>query len=92
MFLYKQNSEILKAEFPYLHLEGFAHKGLALYPYIIFKCKDLGLESKQQFQVCIGQNYKIKLDQIGAYGFQQILVLDEDSKEFKVYKAANLKT
>ena len=44
MFLYKYNEEILKVEFPYLYLEGPNKKGLALYPYIVLKNKDLKLE------------------------------------------------
>lgn len=40
--LYKFNGEILKAEYPYLTLEGDTKKFLALYPNIILKNKDLG--------------------------------------------------
>ena len=40
--LYKYNGEILKAEYPYLTLEGDNKKYLALYPNIILKNKDLG--------------------------------------------------
>ena len=51
MFLYKFNQEILKIEYPYICLEGDQKKALALYPNIIFKCKDLGAkaEDKQLF-------------------------------------------
>jgi hypothetical protein len=76
MFLYKFNAEIIKIEYPYLYVEGSEKKGLALYPYIILKCKDLNIENKLQFQVCIGKNFKIKQDQIQAYGFHQIIVID----------------
>ena len=51
MFLYKFNQEILKIEYPYICLEGDQKKALALYPNIIFICKDLGAkaEDKQLF-------------------------------------------
>ena len=41
MFMYKFNEDILKIEYPYLHLEGDNKKFLALYPNILLKCKDL---------------------------------------------------
>jgi hypothetical protein len=46
MFLYKYNGDILKIEFPYLYHEGIEKKALALYPYIVLKCKDLNIENK----------------------------------------------
>jgi hypothetical protein len=44
MFLYKYNEDILKIEYPYLHVEGQSKKALALYPYIILKCKDVNVD------------------------------------------------
>ena len=55
MFLYKFNAEILQVEYPYLYLEGDKKKALALYPNIILKCVDLGLQNhKKNFSLCIG--------------------------------------
>ena len=63
MFLYKFNAEILELEFPYLYLEGDNKKALALFPNIILKCVDIGVqETKEKFQLCIGLNYKMQYD------------------------------
>lgn len=61
MFLYKFNHEILEIEYPYLFVQNQDTKKLSLYPYIILNSKNLiEQESKQNFQILIGQNYKIK--------------------------------
>ena len=61
MFLYKFNHEILQIEYPYLFVENQDTKKLSLYPYIILNSKNLvDKTSKENFQILIGQNYKIK--------------------------------
>ena len=45
MFLYKFNAEILKIEYPYLCLTGKEKKHLALYPLIMLKCVDIGIQA-----------------------------------------------
>lgn len=98
LFLYRFNSEILQLEYPYLFLEGDRKKALALYPNIILKCVDLGVsDQKNNFQLCVGSNFNIKLDQIEALGIHSIVVVDDLSSEpeiqqkFNLYKKQNLK-
>jgi len=55
MFLYKFNADILKVEYPYLCLTGSERKHLALYPLIMLKCVDLGIQAdKNKFQLFMG--------------------------------------
>jgi hypothetical protein len=98
LFLYKYNQEILQIEFPYLYLEGDKKKALSLYPNILLKCIDLGLsDQKQKFQVCMGDNFKIQLDQIEALGIHSIIIIDDTSsspelqQKFQKYKKDNLR-
>lgn len=80
LFLYKYNSEILNIEFPYLCIKGDKKKALALYPNILLKCIDLGIsDKKENFQMSMGPNFLIKLDQIEALGVHNIIVLDDIS-------------
>ena len=69
MFLYKFNHEILQMEYPYLFRENQELKKLSLYPYIILNSKNINMEdSKINFQILIGQNFKIMKEQIDALG------------------------
>lgn len=78
--MYKYNQDILSIEFPYLYLEGDKKKALSLYPNILLKCIDLGLsDQKQKFQLYMGDNFKINLDQIEALGIHNIVVIDDVS-------------
>jgi len=48
--MHRFKKEILEYEFPYLMLKQVEKKKLDLYPNIILKCKDIGLEkTKQKF-------------------------------------------
>lgn len=89
----------MQLEFPYLFLEGDRKKALALYPNIILKCVDLGLsDQKNNFQLSMGSNFNIKLDQIEALNIQSIVVIDDVSstpdlqEKFSNYRKQNLKT
>ena len=80
MFLYKFIKEIVETEYPYLYSVGDVKKGLALYPNIILKWRDLGEGSRESsFKLCIGQTYKILEDQMTAMGVNNILVVDDVS-------------
>ena len=88
LFLYKFNLDILKIEYPYLHLEGEEKKFLALYPNMLLKCKDIGqrAQDKSLFQLYMGgvlgnSGHVIKSDQIEAIGVQKIVVLWEKTSD-----------
>ena len=98
VFLYKFIKEIVETEYPYLYSVGDVKKGLALYPNIILKWRDLGEGSRESnFKLCIGQTYKILEDQMTAMGVNNILVVDDVSSSqnlvemFRKYKMTHFK-
>ena len=61
LFLHWMKPEIVKIEFPHLAIIENEKKKLALYPGIIVKCKDIGVEkNKSRFQILLGQLTMIK--------------------------------
>ena len=61
LFLHRFKPELVHTEYPHLCIRGNQKKKLTLYPQIIVKSKDLGLESsKQRFQILMGPSLLIK--------------------------------
>jgi hypothetical protein len=61
LFMQKLSTEIAETEYPHLCIKSDEKKKLALYPNIVVKCKDIGLETKKQnFQVMLCPSMKIK--------------------------------
>lgn len=61
LYLHRFKPEILEAEYPHLTIKQNEKKKLSLYPNIIIKCKDVGLEnSKNKFQLLLANSTLIK--------------------------------
>jgi hypothetical protein len=65
LFLHRFKPDLVHTEYPHLCIRGNEKKKLTLYPQIIVKSKDLGLESsKQRFQILMGPSLMIKGQQL----------------------------
>ena len=49
IFFHRINLQIIEAEYPHLFIKGNEKKKLTLYPNIILKCKDIGMEKKKNY-------------------------------------------
>lgn len=61
LFFHRLKLEMTELEYPHLLIKNDEKKKLALYPGIILKCKDLGLEKiKKRFQLLLGLSQWVK--------------------------------
>ena len=61
------NTSILELEYPHLMVRGSEKKKLKLYPTIIVKCKDLGIQKKKDlFAILLGRTGLIAKEEIMA--------------------------
>ena len=57
LYFHRLKIDLLEVEYPHLLLKGQEKKKLTLYPVVILKCKDIGLEkSKSKFQLLMGKS------------------------------------
>ena len=86
IFLHRFKPEIVHIEYPHLCIRNNEKRKLTLYPQIIVKSKDLGLEQdKQRFQILMGQSRQIKNQQLREMNVQRAVVVDKDDSELNKY-------
>jgi hypothetical protein len=67
-------------------------KKLTLYPFVIVKCKDLGIEkSKSRHQILMGVTHMIKGQQLREMNVTRAIILDKDNSDINNYTDAELK-
>ena len=85
------NTSILELEYPHLMVRGSEKKKLKLYPNIIVKCKDLGIQKKKDlFAILLGRTGLIAKEEIMASHIERIILLDQDNDETNQYLKENV--
>ena len=85
------NTSILELEYPHLMVRSSEKKRLKLYPNIIVKCKDLGIQKKKDlFAILLGRTGLIAKEEIMASHIERIIFLDQDNDETNQYLKENV--
>ncbi|TNV85423.1 hypothetical protein FGO68_gene442 [Halteria grandinella] len=91
LYLHRLKPELATSEYAYLIILQNQSRKLALYPQIISKCKDLGVqESKKKFQLLLGPSRQIYISQFQELGITRCIVIDDESGESLKYIQDNL--
>ena len=88
LFLHRIKPELVTREYPMLGIVKNEKKKLTLYPMVMVKCKDVGIEkSKSRFQVLMGLSMVQRGDIMGAWAISRAILVDEtDSQQVLKYE------
>lgn len=78
LFLHRIKPELVAREYPMLGIVKNEKKKLTLYPMVMIKCKDVGIEkNKSRFQVLMGLSIVQRGDTMGLWGISKVILLDD---------------
>ncbi len=92
LFLHRIKPELVAREYPMLAIYKNEKKKLTLYPMVMIKCKDVGIEkSKSRFQVLMGLSMLQRGDTMGLWGISRIILVDDtESQRIQKYEKDSL--
>jgi hypothetical protein len=86
LYLHRLKAVLAEKEYPHLAIHGLEKKKLALYPMIMVKCKDIGIEqSKAAFQVLIGPSRLCRGPQLQGLSVKRAVLIEQECAESKDY-------
>ena len=92
LFLHRIKPELVAREYPMLAIHRNEKKKLTIYPMVMIKCKDVGIEkSKSRFQVLMGLSMIQRGDTMGLWGISRAILLDDtESQAIQKYEKEGL--